>query len=242
MDGVQALELWVTALGLSEGELSQWGLAWARLLPAIILVPAFGLRAVPVPVRIFFGFAFAGLIAPALEPSPETTGASGVRLAGEIFLGLPLALSASVALWAATMTGGLADDLRGVRRPAPGAVIELGATPLGALLGLFAAIAFLELGGTRELISDLARVSSAPSLENAVRSVVGGIALGLGMAAPLIATVIFVDVARALLSRIAPGGALSTLVASLRSVAVVAAVGLVLDRLAEFIALTTQRP
>ena len=49
-------------------DLSAIGLAWARFAPALAIVPAFGLRALPVPARAILGIALAAGIHPALVP------------------------------------------------------------------------------------------------------------------------------------------------------------------------------
>ena len=51
------------------------GLAWARALPAVTLVPAFGLRAVPGPARPAMALALAACIFPALAPVAHTSSA-----------------------------------------------------------------------------------------------------------------------------------------------------------------------
>ena len=42
-----------------------WVAAWARLLPSVLLIPAFGLRGLPALGRVLFAFFLAGAVAPA---------------------------------------------------------------------------------------------------------------------------------------------------------------------------------
>ncbi len=102
-------------LARSGVDLAALGLAWARAVPAVTMVPAFGLRALPAPARAVLGLALAASIFPAL--TPVAVGADSrpwILLAlVEVARGLPVAISAAVPLWAATMAGGVADALRG---------------------------------------------------------------------------------------------------------------------------------
>ena len=50
------------ALALAEGQLALWALAWARFVPTIMLVPAFGLRALPAAVRVVLGLALSAAV------------------------------------------------------------------------------------------------------------------------------------------------------------------------------------
>ena len=86
-------------------DLVAFGLAWARALPTIALVPAFGLRALPAPARGIVALALAAAFWPAAAPAARVdTAVPWIALALEqILLGLPIAVAAAVPLWAATM-------------------------------------------------------------------------------------------------------------------------------------------
>jgi type III secretory pathway component EscT len=229
------LDPWLAVLGWTEAELAAWGLAWARVLPAVLIVPAFGLRAVPLPVRFVFGFVLAAAVAPALAPTAVRSEPWLVELIGELLRGFPIAISAAVALWAATMAGGLVDELRGAPRARPGGAVESGATPLAALFGVFAAIAFLELGGASTLASRLAAARDAAPLSGVVGVLVSGFARARAIAAPLFALSVLMVVVRALLARAAAPATLAGFLPALRAIVILAGVGLVLDRIAELI-------
>src|SRR6478609_3070347 len=85
--------------------LAAWGAAWARLAPTLVLVPAFGLGLLPITLRVAFalvlGAAFAPVLSPAVAALPAVPWPR--LLAGELARGLPVAISASVSLWAATV-------------------------------------------------------------------------------------------------------------------------------------------
>src|SRR4029079_12595867 len=110
------------------------------VLPVVSLVPAFGLKALPAPARGVVALALAASIYPALLPTVTVErSAPWLLLAFEqILLGLPIALSAAIPLWAATMAGGLMDTLRGASDAAPFSVLEDKASAFGVLLSLFA--------------------------------------------------------------------------------------------------------
>ena len=119
------------------------GLAWARVTPTVVLVPAFGLRALPTPVRGMLSLVLALTLFPALVPLPGAPGPWPLRLLAELVLGLPPALAAAIPLWAATMAGGLADNLRGSQGDVQLPLLEGRTGPSGTLLGLLASTFFL---------------------------------------------------------------------------------------------------
>src|SRR5262245_57801196 len=78
---------------------SAWGVAWARVLPTALLVPAFGLAILPVALRLAIGFVLALSIAPLLHaPVLAPQAAWPLVLASEFARGLPVAAAASVSL------------------------------------------------------------------------------------------------------------------------------------------------
>jgi hypothetical protein len=92
-----------------------WALGLSRSAPAVTLVPAFGLTAVPVQVRLALGLALGLCIAPALSSRVPSDGSLLLAMGREALLGLPVALLAALSIYVASMVGGLIDDLRGAR-------------------------------------------------------------------------------------------------------------------------------
>jgi type III secretory pathway component EscT len=227
---VQALE----AGGL---DLRAWGLAWARVAPTIAIVPAFGLRAVPAPARIALGLALAASIAPAVAPVANPAHPWPLQLSIEAAKGVPVALSAAIALWAATMAGGLVDDLRSAREQASLPNVEPGSSPTGALLAMLVAIVFLESGGPARVAHALADpgLTFADPLARAAANLVSGIELAIAVAAPLVVVAIVVEVAGALVARAANPAHLGSVLAPLRSIAILGVAALVLDRMLELL-------
>lgn len=230
------LEALRTSFEAAGVDLAALGFAWARALPALTIVPAFGLRALPAPARIAAALGLAACVAPALAAAAEAPppGAWPLALVGEVARGLPVALAAAVPLWTATMAGGVVDALRGAGEGPNLATLEGRATPLGALFGMVAALGFLGSGGPARVAWALA---TAPPAGGAMAWRVAaqlreGVTLALAIAAPLVAASLVVEVALALLARAASPTQVQALTAQVRSVALLAIVALLFERLA----------
>ena len=226
-------------LAKSGVDLSRLGLAWARVAPTVALVPAFGLRAFPAPARATLGLALALVVAPGLPGLTSTGLPWPVALVVEAARGLPIAIGASAALWAATMAGGVIDDLRGARESSSLPNVESGATPLGALLSLLAAIMFLEGGGPTRVLSALGRpdLGFSEPLIGAIANLSGGVEVALAVATPLLVASMVVEVASSLVARAASPAFIQPLLAPLRSIVLLGVTALVLERMLELIAL-----
>ena len=221
----------LTRLG---GDLEALGRAWARVMPAVVLVPAFGLRALPVPARTVMGLAFAACILPAVVPWPAAHPLPWpAALLSEVARGLPIAVAAAVPLWAATMTGGLLDALRASQDTVSAPTVEGRATPLGVPLSLLACAIFLGTGGPARVVAAL--VEQAPEghpVAAAAENVVGGITMAVALGGPLLAASVVVEVASALVARAAAPAQVHALLAPVRAIAALAVLGLVFERLA----------
>lgn len=223
-------------------DLSRLGMAWARVAPSVALVPAFGLRAFPAPARVTLGLALALVVAPGLPGLGASSLVWPVALVVEAARGVPIAIAASAALWAATMAGGLIDDLRGARETSSLPSVESGATPLGALFALVAAVMFLESGGPARVLAALGRpdLGFSQPLLGALGNVIGGVELALAVATPLIVASMVVETASSLVARAASPAYIQPLLAPLRSLALLAVAALVLERMFELFALMIQ--
>jgi len=213
-----------------------WLLSWARLLPSVVLIPAFGLRALPVFARALFAFVLASSVAPALAPWAATERHWLLVLGAQVSAGVPVATSAALTIWVATMAGGLIDEARSGRLlQTEFESVDSAASPLGVLLSLGASVAFLSLGGPARLTEALASAEpiSRASLEGVARALADGCQVAVLIAAPLLLAVAFLEVFRALLSRISNQLLSTSLLAGLRPLALLAIVALLLDRLVE---------
>jgi len=231
MDSLEELVLALTTLW--GGDFRGFALAWARVLPVVILVPAFGLSAVALPIRVALAATLALSIAPALRSLPPDTAPLFVALGREALVGLPLALATSGLLWAAVMAGGLADNLRGGRENAELPLFEEPLPALSALLGLLMAIAFLETGGAERLAAALSEPRQTVTFAIAAERLARAVSLAVAIAAPLVAGSMLIEIAAAFVARAAAPAYVLPLIAPLRSLAILCVCWLALDRLVE---------
>lgn len=228
----------VDALARSGVDLEALGLAWARAMPTVTLVPAFGLRALPAPARIVVGLSLAASVFPALVPVVSTASAPWpVLMLVEVARGLPVALAAAVPLWAATMAGGLADALRGSQDTLSVPTVEGRPTPLGVPLSLLGCAMFLSTGGPARVVRAIALhpVGGHPLLA-AADDIAAGVTLAISIAGPLLAAAIVVEIAAALIARAASPAQIHALLAPLRALGTLAVIAVVFDRLAAALA------
>lgn len=224
----------LTALGV---DLRGWALAWARVMPALTLLPAFGLNALPAQTRAALALALAVSIAPSLEPL-QLAAPFGIALLFEAARGLPVAIAASGALWAAGMAGGLTDNIRGARETQALPVVDEETSPLGALLALLVALIFFEGGGATRVAAALS--SNPPLTHGTVLRVALGlthaIELALAVAAPVVAVSIVLELANALTARAATPAHVVSLLAPLRSILILVCFALLFERMASLLA------
>ena len=236
------METIAEAFAQSGIDLGALGLAWARVMPAVVLVPAFGLRALPAPARAVVGLAFAASIFPALaQAASDTRGPWPALALVEVVRGIPIALAAAVPLWAATMAGGVADALRGSQEMPTAPTVEGRATPLGIPLSLLASAIFLATGGPARVVKALA---TAPMPDHpllaAANDLVGGIVLAVAVGGPLLAASVVIEVTAALVARAASPAQVHALLAPLRTMATLTVLALVLHRIAAALELALQ--
>jgi type III secretory pathway component EscT len=216
-----------------------WLLASARLIPSVLLIPAFGLRALPILAQVSFAFILAGSVLPSFAPLAASDRPWLLLLVGELLRGLPVALGAATTIWAATMAGNLMDELRGAA-PDPGlAVTDSPASPLGILLSLAACVAFLQFGGPARVTEALAAPATLTpnDVRAVVRGLVAGVQLAVLIAAPLLVMSLLLEVFHALLARTTSAALWGAVFAPLRALSLLAIAALLLDRLVEGLAL-----
>jgi type III secretory pathway component EscT len=237
---IDELNVALSREGVGLSDIGRVGLAWARTMPAVTIVPAFGLRALPAPGRALLGLALAATIFPAMA-----TGAGGatgglaespwlLQAAVEVARGLPVAIAAAVPLWAATMAGGVADALRGSQEAPNVPVVEGRATPTGVPLSILASAIFLATGGpariARALVSLPVAGAQGPAFA-AVQDLAHGTTLALALGGPLLAAGAVIEIAAALVARAASPAQVHALLAPLRALGALLVLALVFDRL-----------
>lgn len=222
-------------------DLRALGLGWARAAPVVAIVPAFGLRAVPAPVRAIMGLAMAAAIAPSVGADPSMASRGWLAALGVSFAqGLPIAIAAAIPLWAATMAGGVIDAVRGTSETVSMPPIEGRPTPLGVPMALLASTIFLGTGGPARVASALASPSQVPgsmALMRASLDLASGVNIALAVAAPVLASSIVIEIGAALVARAAAPAQIHALLAPMRSLGILAITAFLLDRMAGFVAL-----
>jgi flagellar biosynthesis protein FliR len=221
-----------------------WLLSWARLVPSLLLIPAFGLQAFPIVLRIGFAFILAAVVAPTLPPVSPGPGPWLATLVLEAARGVPVALGVAGAVWSAGMGGNLIDELRG-GRSGPRILLadDTPLSPLGTVLSLLGVIAFLQLGGPARLADALAAAQplGRQDLRTVALTLARSIQFAVVLAGPLLALVPFLQLARALVARSARPLSLGALLVPLEALALLGLVALLLDRFATAIVLWLDR-
>lgn len=234
-----------TELERSGVDLRAMGLAWARAAPVVAIVPAFGLRALPGPVRAVMGLSLAACAAPAVGASTPQSGPWAWSLLEAVLRGLPIGVAAAVPLWAATMAGGAVDSVRGVSDGVSVPVVEGKPSPMGVVMALLASVAFFGSGGPARIVSALARAPAANvhAVAHAAYDLAAGVEIAVAVAAPVLGASLIIELAAALTARAAVPAQVHVLLAPLRSFAILAVVSLVLERMAGLIdVLVAARP
>lgn len=222
----------VEALRANGVDLAVMGRAWARATPLVVLVPAFGLRALPAPMRVTLALGLAAVIYPALAVD-ASTGATitSTVLALEVLRGMPLALATAVPLWAAVMAGGLVDQLRGSSAEGASFVVVDGRpSPIAVLYGLGASFAFFAMGGPARAVSALVTAPLASPWRGAAITISNGIGLSIALAAPILAASLVLEITTALVARAAAPAHVDALLAPLKAIALLFVVALGLSR------------
>jgi type III secretory pathway component EscT len=237
---VDALTRVVAAGGLDP---RAWALGFARCMPAVTLVPAFGLAGVPPQTRVALGLALGFCVAPALAGSAASGGPLFVALAREAWAGLPVALLAALAVYVAAMAGGLIDDLRGARDSTSIPVLPEGAPSISVAFALLSAVAFLQGGGAARVAQALAapELGSRFSWQAVVAAFAGSIDVAFAIAAPLAVASVLLELGSALVARAASPAFVAPLLAPLKSVVVLGVLALVFERVAELLTLLAAR-
>jgi type III secretory pathway component EscT len=135
------------------------------------------------------------------------------------------------------MAGGLADNLRGAREVSELPLLDEPSTALAALFGLFAAIAFIEVGGVARLAAVLARPELQATWAATAHRLAASIGVAVALAAPLVIGSLVIEIAVALVARAASPAFVLPLLAPLRSLSLLAVVWVSFDRIAALVAL-----
>jgi type III secretory pathway component EscT len=233
---LEAVARYLQASGV---DLVAWGLAFARVGPVLAIVPAFGLRAMSIPVRAGITLLLALVILPALRTPAQQESAIPALLLLEVARGTAIAVSAAVPLYVASMAGGVIDALRGAQELVSVPTVEGRTTPLGVLFSLLASALFLGMGGPARILGALVRgpfdLSHGPA--RIAEDLASGVAIAVALGAPLAAASIIVEIAAALIARAASPAHLHALLAPARSLLLLCVTAILLERIAGYLAL-----
>jgi type III secretory pathway component EscT len=239
MSGPGLIESVAGELSRNGVNLAAFAIAWARAVPTVIMVPAFGLRALPWPLRAILGGSIAIAIFPALNPLADSRAHEPwIALVVEEFLrGIPIALATAVPLWAATMAGGAIDTMRGAENAIDAPTVEEGSTQLGVFFSLLASSIFLATGGPARVANSLitAEFPDHPLIA-AVHDLTQGIAASVAIAAPILAATILIDVGLSITNRATSPVSANAITLPARSLGIVVMLALVLERIARVLA------
>jgi len=221
--------------------LRAWLLGAARVMPSMLIVPAFGLRAVPAGARLALALCLGVGVSPALADSDAVPFGLAVTL--QALRGMPVAVTAAAALWAASMAGGLIDEFGHGRERSQ---LPLAPTQGGAASTLFAmvaAIAFLETGGPSRIVAALSRPSETVGglSTQVVRDLLAGVQVAVAVAVPFLVASVFFDVVTNLIARTVQATSLQSLWSPLRSLFFLLLLAAMLDRILALIVLLTAR-
>jgi hypothetical protein len=136
-------------------------------------------------------------------------------------------------VWAATVTGGVADLASGVRSGRAAPAFGTPTPSLAALFGLLASAVFLEQGGATSVAALLSAPAPDGVLARAALDLAAGIDTGAILAVPLVAVALSVEIVSAVAAREHTAFASHAVVAPLRTLVVLIATAAVFDRLAE---------
>jgi len=230
-----------TLRGLVGSAPGPWLLAWARALPVVILVPAFGLGGVALPIRVVLALSLAVCVAPGLSAVPLGGVPLGVAVLREALLGVPVALATAATLWAAVMAGGLLDTLRGARDGVELPVLDEPSSPFGVLFGLVVALGFLEAGGAERLARALGEPRLHTTFAVAAERLADSVGVAVAVAAPLVVGAVLLELGSALVARAASPAYVAPLLAPLRALGVLVVAWLALERVVELLVVLASR-
>ncbi|HVF56814.1 MAG TPA: flagellar biosynthetic protein FliR [Pyrinomonadaceae bacterium] len=203
------------------------GLAFARMLSFLVVVPFFGGAAVPARVKVATATAFVVILYPALaaglpkDGGPLPFGALGfvALLAKEAFVGFTLGFVASLVFEAVQVAGRVIDFQRGSTMAEMFAPqLQTRVSELGQFKLQFAIVLFLAIGAHHFFISSLLRSFEViPALgfphlaagwtpaAQFIANVTGGvIAIGVQLAAPAMIALLLTDLFFGIVNRVAP--------------------------------------
>lgn len=232
-------ETWLT-------ELPKFAIVVARCAGALLLLPPWNWRTVPVIVRLGLAATVAVAIAPLVTPPitvPAQPGALVACIITELVIGLCIGMIGMFIFWGLLVAGQLLQVYVSGNSSTPEEPDSLG--PLTQFYYLLGLVIFIAIGGHRWLVQHLcASFSAMPvgttlstaALTNSFTAAVGQMfIIGLIIAAPAITALFLADVALAMVARCVPQIPWSAAQPALRWPAALVALLITVPLLADFV-------
>jgi len=220
-------------------------LVFARCAGALLLLPPWNWRDVPLVVRLGLAGAVAIVITPLVAPSVAIESSSLLIAATlrELMVGLVLGFMGALVFWGALLAGQVIEHYVGSGAASGFSEGELG--PVARLYYLLALVLFIVIGGHHWLVQQLyhsftvvpvAGSISAEPIVTAVTSVAAQMFLiGLVMAAPVITALFLADVVLAMTARALPNVAWAPVLPAVRWPVALLALVITLPLLGRFV-------
>lgn len=191
----------------------------ARLSGLFLIAPVFSSSMIPMQIKMFALLGLAVTITPIVAPDPSAVPLDGVELAvtmlKEVLIGLAMGFGVAIVFTAVQVAASFVDVSMGLSMASIiDPVNNVQATVLGSFYSMVATLAFLAVNGHHFLLAGVFRsfevvgVTEQPNLgamlENLDTVFVGLFAMAFQIAAPILVTLLLVDVVLGIVSRVVP--------------------------------------
>ncbi len=220
-------------------------LVFARCAGALLLLPPWNWRYVPVTVRLGLAAVVTLAVAPLLgaQPGLSEFGALLTGVVRELTVGLTIGFLGALVFWGLLLAGQIIDHY--VRGSAGSGLADEQLGPIAQLYYILGLVLFIIIGGHRWLVEQLYTSFASVPLAGSVSSqaIVTGITaaagqmflIGLLIAAPAITALFLADVVLAMLARAVPSLAWAPAIPTIRWPVAMVALLVTLPLLAEFV-------
>ncbi len=183
--------------------------AFARALPAAVIVPAWGLTGEALSTRLLVAACLALPIAPALGDEPPWL---------SLAHGVPIAIVAALPLWLGRVHGAISDALVGTKGP------------FSQLSSVLVALLFFASGAPARVSDALMLGAHIGGAGRILTSVTAGLAIAVHVAGPLIASSVAWTALEAATRRATGDGTLAEVAAGVKRLALLAVAAVTMDR------------
>ncbi len=220
-------------------------LVFARCAGALLLLPPWNWRDVPLVVRLGLAGVVAIAITPLIEPS-AVIDSSGLLIAAalrELVMGLALGFMGALVFWGALLAGQVIEHYVGSGAASGFSEGKLG--PIARLYYPLALVLFIIIGGHHWLVQQLynsftvvplaGSISAAPIITAVTGAATQMFLIGLAMAAPVITVLFLADVVLAMTARALPNVSWAPVLPAVRWPVALLALVITLPLLGQFV-------